>query len=432
VNAEKPGFVDQDTNVMVGPSRDDVVLRLQPMAVIRGTATDAAGEPVEHALIQVLSREVAEGRAKVRVETSVSTDDRGVYRTPGIAPGRYYVRAAGLDTAPDPDAPEAFAPVYYGGGAAFESASPVTLEPGHDLQADFSLNPQPAYRIRGTMGGCLPGNPAKIELLAAGQEPGVFPISVDSASGAFQVDGVAPGSYVLRAAQEVGDERLRGEVPIQIKGSVDGVRVRLSGAVPLRGVVRTATDDNAAAAPPGCAIKLSPAESWDSGVWETATAADGEFRIEGVLPGRYHLTMDCAAGYVASARMGDSDLLAKNEFWIPPGNAPLSIEAIVAQDGGTIDVTASSPIGSGLAWVALVPASGNQLNTRIAPFSGKFTLSGIAPGDYQAYAWTGSPEAFAYANPDARQAWAGRAVSVHVEKHDRQKIEVPVAAGETP
>ena len=71
---------------------------------------------------------------------------------------------------------------------------------------------------------------------------------------------------------------------------------------------------------------------------------------------------------------------------------------------------------------AVVTGSGN---------SAKLTFPGVAPGDYQAYAWTGSPEAFEYANPDARQAWAGPAVSVHIGERDRQSLALKIAAGET-
>jgi hypothetical protein len=96
-----------------------------------------------------------------------------------------------------------------------------------------------------------------------------------------------------------------------------------------------------------------------------------------------------------------------------------------------VDVTPASDGETGPAWVLLLPASGNELHIRFARLSAKLTFSGLAPGDYQAYAWTGSPEAFEYANPEARQAWSGRAVSVQVGARDRQSVTLKAAAGET-
>jgi len=184
---------------------------------------------------------------------------------------------------------------------------------------------------------------------------------------------------------------------------------------------------------PNCAIKLSPAGPWISGeaALEAATEPSGDFQIEDVLPGRYRLGMDCANGYISALHIGNTDLLESGELLVPPGAAPMPIEAVLASDGGTLDVTASAEGEPGPAWVLLLPGSGSALHTRFARLAAKLTFSGVAPGDYQAYAWTGSPEAFEYANPDARQAWAGPAVSVHIGERDRQSLALKIAAGET-
>ena len=435
-NAEKPGFVASGSRVVVGPSREDLVLRLQPLSVIAGKVVDEAGEPLQGVLVQLLSTLVADGRRKVRAESAVATDDRGEYRLAGVTAGRYFLRAAGWEgAAPDPDAHEAFAPVYYGGATELASASPVTVEPGRDLQADFSVSLRAAYRVRGAIAGFSPLLPAKIELLGAGGEPSGAPVNLDTATGAFQIDSVVPGSYILRATQGAGRQRNRGELALPVSADVKGAVLPLAGSVVLKGIVRVAaSSEPAPPSSPNCAIKLAPAEDWISAEdpLEASTEPSGEFAVEDVLPGRYRVGMDCASGYIAAARMGETDLLATGELRIAPGAAPPPIEAMLALDGGTVDVTASAEGDPGPAWVMLLPASGNELRTRFARLTSKLVLSGIAPGDYQAYAWTGSPEAFEYANPDARQAWAGRAVSVHVGERDRQSISLKIAAGETP
>jgi len=79
-NAEKPGFVAGGYPVTVGPSREDLLLRLHPLSMVSGKVLDDAGEPLQNALIQLLSMEVAEGRRRVRVASAIATDDRGEYR----------------------------------------------------------------------------------------------------------------------------------------------------------------------------------------------------------------------------------------------------------------------------------------------------------------------------------------------------------------
>jgi len=434
-HAEKPGFAPTGLRVALGPSREDLILRPRPLGIVTGKVVDAAGEPLRSVLVQVLAIRVLEGRRKVRVDGAAVTDDRGEYRLAGLAAGRYFLRAAGwADGGPsDADSEEAFAPVYYGGAAELAAASAITVEAGRDPRADFSVSLRGGNRIRGVLAGFSPLLPAKIELLGADEEPSGAPVVMDAATGAFHIDSVAPGSYILRATQ--GNAVSRGELPLQVTAGMKALTVPLAGAITLKGMVRlAAASGEVPPQAPNCAIKLSPASPWISGddPLEGDTEPSGEFAIEAVLPGRYRIAMDCAGGYISAARMGETDLLASGEVTIAPSTPPPPIEALLASDGGTVDVTASSEGDAGPAWVLLLPASGSDLHTRLARLSAKLTFSGVAPGDYQAYGWTGAAEAFEYANAGVRQAWAARAVSVHIGERDRQSVALKIAPGEAP
>lgn len=434
-NAEKPGFAETGVRVAVGPSRDDIVLQLQPLAAIGGKVADAAGEPLQNASIQLLSTAIIEGRRQTRVEDTVSTDDRGQYRLAGLGPGRYYLKAAGWGSAmPHADQQESFTPVYYGGAAELSSAAPLTVEPGTEVQADFSLPLLTAYRIRGRATGLLPLLAARIELLGLDREPIAVPAALDNVSGDFRIEAVPPGSYVVRVTQTSQDQPRRGELEIQVNADMQGLVLPLTGSTVVKGIVRRQTDLSAAAqSSTRCTIHLSPASAGThvEPVLKAFTAPNGDFEIAGVLPGLYRLGIDCAGGYIAAARMGDVDLLARSELLIPAGSPP-PIEALLATDGGAVDVARSSEGEPGPAWVLLLPVSGSELYTRFAHLTRQFSFAAVAPGDYQVYAWTGSPEAFAYAAADARQAWASRAVSVHVAARARQTVTLKVTAGETP
>jgi hypothetical protein len=430
-NAEKPGFAEAGSRVVVGPSRENLVLRLQPLSAITGKVSDGAAEPLQSVLIQLLSIRIAEGRRHVRVAFTAVTDDRGEYRLARIPPGRYYLRAAGWAAAPsDRDPRESFAPAYYGGAPTLASASLVTIEPGHDIQADLDVSLRPAYPIQGEIAGFSPLLPAQVELLGADREPSAAPVALDAATGKFRIDGVTVGSYILRATQGDGAARRRGELPLQVDAALNGIALPLYGGVALRGNVRMAADfDRAESSSPACAIKISAMDAWspDEPALEASTESSGEFELQNVPPGRYRLRMECAGGYLSALHLGDVDLLADGELSIPPGLAPAPVDAVLSADGGTLQVTASAEGEPGPGWLLLLPASGSELHTRLARLIAKYTFSGIAPGDYQVYAWSGSPEAFEYADPDARQAWAARAASVHIGGGDRQSIAVRVA-----
>lgn len=438
-NGEKPGFTPAGLNVMVGPSREDVVLRLPPLGVVKGKVVDANGDPLENALIQLLPLSLDNGRRKAHIEAAVSTDDRGEYRLPGLAAGRYLVRAAGWQgsVANQPNASETFAPVYYGGATDLASAAPLTVDPGREVTADFSVSLETAYRIRGSLASYSALLPAKVELLGAEGGLSVAPIALNAATGAFQISNVAPGSYLLRATQGEGDQRLRAEQAVEVASTdLFDVVLPLAHAVVVKGIVRTAGVSGAVPSPPGCSVDLIPTavSVSDEPALESMTGDEGEFEFAGVLPGRYSLRTDCANGYIASVHAGDTDLLARDELLISPGVTPPPLEAVLNTDGATVDVTPSPENDDDEAgsWLVLMPESGNPIHIKFAILRGKISISAVAPGDYQAYAWTGSPYDFEYANPAVRQAWAGHAVSVSVNARDRQSITVKLSPGESP
>jgi len=433
--AEKPGFLTAGTRVTVGPSIENLVLRLPPLALVKGRVLDGDGNPVDGAVVQLFAFAIGDGRRKVRVESTQTTDDRGEYRIPQLKPGRYLLRAAGWQgpehPAKDADLPSAFAPIYYGGGAELASAVPVTLAAGQEFSADFTVTMEPSYRVRGTVAGYAPREPVTVALLGPDGEPTAVPAAFDPASGSFQIGYVPHGSYILRATQGEGDQRLRGEQLLQV-GAADvfDVLLPLAGAVPVKGVVRLAAGAETAPGAPNCSVQLSPAvTAMYEEALDSATGEDGEFEIDGVLPGRYRLSMQCATGYLASVRAGGTDLLAHDEVVIT-GTAPPVIEAVLGTDGADLDVTPSAEDETAPAWLVLVPDSGNDLYARFSLFKSKLSLSGIAPGDYQLYAWSGSPYAFEYGNPAARQAWAGRAVSVQLAARDHQSVTLKITPGE--
>jgi hypothetical protein len=436
-SGEKPGFAAAGLLVSVGPSREDIQLRLQPLAVVKGKALDSNGEPLENALVQLLSVKVQSGRRRVRVASVAATDDRGEYRLSGLRPGRYLLRAAGWQGSSASDEAGSyatFAPVYYGGARELAFAMPLMVEADHETIADFSLGLETAYRIRGNLSGYSPLVPLSIELLRPGEGVSAGRVDFDAATGAFAISPVAPGSYILRATQGEGSRRVAGEQAVEIGASnVDGMVLTLAGSVALKGMVRVENVSETAPSSPGCSVALSPADAWvsDPDTLESPTGEVGAFAIAGVLPGRYLLRMDCANGYIKTARADEMDLLTRDELVIPGGSPPL-LDAVLGMDGAMLDVSATQNDAPAAGWLLLLPASGANIHAKLSVLRGKATLTGVAPGDYQAYAWTGSADEFEYANPNVRQAWAARAVSVHVAAGERQTIALQAYAGEIP
>src|SRR5919198_3991748 len=104
VNATAPSYVPVTLDPQSAPAEyhhvgDSVKVTLVKGGVINGTVTDASGEPVVAVRVRALMVRDASGQPGVGgVPVERLTDDRGVYRLYGLAPGTYVVSAGGRDS----------------------------------------------------------------------------------------------------------------------------------------------------------------------------------------------------------------------------------------------------------------------------------------------------------------------------------------------
>lgn len=127
---------------------------------------------------------------------------------------------------------------------------------------------------------------------------------------------------------------------------------------------------------------------------------NGEVTFTDVLPGSYRLAFNCFIGYVTSAHLGGTDLLANPVLTIAPGVAPPTIEVAARFGGGTLSVTlkggdAAKDAQTGILLVpqfasAMGPVAMGGANAQNdqpdAPGSAVYEFRNLAPGTYAAYA----------------------------------------------
>jgi hypothetical protein len=102
VSAMKMGYSgcsSGEVTIADGQVLTDVVARCQKWAVISGTVTDEAGQPVVGVRVDAYRRTIAFGEVRLSPWTAFSrfatTDDRGMFRLPELPPGEY---TAGVTT----------------------------------------------------------------------------------------------------------------------------------------------------------------------------------------------------------------------------------------------------------------------------------------------------------------------------------------------
>jgi hypothetical protein len=300
-------------------------------------------------------------------DTRIATDDQGMYRAFGLAPGRYLaavvpatelggeqrvpasdeidrifqelrqgtLRAAASPAGtPSPEAPRRFAwaPVYHPGTATRANAIVVEVGAGEERSGvDIALAPVPVARLRGQVhnpGGPVSGIQLWLAATAAGT-PVSFSAPVLSArpgpDGRFMYSNVPPGEYTI-TARVTAPEPLFATTSVLVDGrDVESVTLTLQPSMSLSGRLELAGDGPPPVAdlaalrltlqPPPALRGSTVINGTSFGRSFTAAGAfrpDGTFDIRGILPGEYQpaMTLPAAGGWwLRSVEVGGRDVL---------------------------------------------------------------------------------------------------------------------------
>ncbi len=416
ISAERGGYVadpklrTQPVTVGLEEPAGPVTLHLIRTGAVSGHVLDADGAPITGASVELMPMRIGK-RRRAAVSYAVS-DDRGAYRAYNIPPGRYKLLVTYSPRHGQPvrmqhekdkskDIPaDTYGPTYYPNTLDTAQAAAVQIDSGGDLQGmDIGLQHTKAVRVRGRVSG--PDDqitPLMMVILApAGMgEPVTAQVRPD---GSFELNDVAPGKYSLGAAGFLQQgKQLTANQPLEVgESDVDGVQLLLGRAQSVTGVLVTGAGRKL---PPGLMVVLEarePAEELRGRSGGFAQVNEnGTFALENVAPGDYDLIVGSANKgddlYVSSIRAGDADLFASG-IHIGAAAVP-AIEVTIKANGATIDVKVvdekGTPVPEARVLMRPDPPRRSQPALRAecqADASGKCTLSGIAPGDYHAFAF---------------------------------------------
>jgi uncharacterized protein (DUF2141 family) len=307
--------------------RADLRLPLWKHAAVCGTLSDSSGSPLASVQLDAFVSVAAAGRLSFRTATTYSarTDDRGRFRIHGLAPGRYLVmpRRSELQAVSPPMAP--------GNDATIEDidgdGADVTVRDGEErCGVDIRLTRVAAYRVRGQLTSGAAAGSVVAQVVLADQrflEDVVIAETTADDTGAFVFPRVPAGRYEVRALTSIAGRSAAGPtartlfqtapVPPDIGRVLKGARllgsveatidrqdalvviapaagVTVSGSVVFKGA--ETIPGSVSAAP--LQIRLSPADGTElPGLLAdfVSVGPDGQFRIEGLPPGRYAFHM---------------------------------------------------------------------------------------------------------------------------------------------
>ncbi|MGH9722228.1 MAG: carboxypeptidase regulatory-like domain-containing protein [Bryobacteraceae bacterium] len=421
LSAERNGFVRQDySRSSAARSRPSVLelspgqrltglaIRLTPQAVITGRITDEDGEPLADVMVQALRHRYVQGRKQLASAGQSQTNDLGIYRIHGLAPGKYYVGAMRHQmsmrgaVASDPSGAEfGYVPTYYPAATDPAGAAQLDATAGNELRGvDLAMLRARMTRVRGRLTGIPNGPPgrAMLQLLPRGgaASPGFTRNSstVRDAAGNFEFRGVLPGSYILSGEFWDGRKRRASRQAIDVGPTgLDGVTLAVSDAAPLPGRVRV---DGATEAVPlkGVSVYLQAREISFMGGASARVKDDGALVLDNLLADVYTVGVNGlpAGYYLKSVRHGQNDVL-ENGADLTAGVAG-SLDVVVSPAGAQIEgavINAKQEPAPGCQLV-LIPDSRKGPRTQFiktvtADQNGRYLIQGVAPGDYALYAF---------------------------------------------
>ena len=472
--AERTGLLEVDKHraradgrvltLTAGQDLKDLRIRLQAAAVVRGRVTDEDGDPLPNAQVAVLRQTFVSGRGRWEQAGAERTNDLGEYRVAGLPAGNYYVSVspppdfkslienAGLAAAdahnsgaPDKPAGTSYQTTYYPGTADRSQAAPVELHAGDDFPVNFSLTPSPSLSIRGSVVNLPPRSSAAIMLQSRD-----FSLVLNGAEmhpdGSFVIRDVAPGAYTILATVGNGPVPMMARQALQVvSNSVEDLRLSPQPGGWIHGRLRLESKGNGGRLDPSqFFLQLRSVDGDEEGLSSFLAgagfntlihvAADGAFEWKGVPPGNYHVQLVSDGGanadvFLKSASAGNRDAA---DAGISVNGGAVVVDLLASGNGGVVEGVVTDPKGDPVANAVVVAIPEMRLRSRIERYrrtvsdqSGRFTLHGVAPGEYTLFAWE-SVEGEAYYNPEFLKNYEGQGSGLHLNEGERKSVQVNV------
>jgi Carboxypeptidase regulatory-like domain len=432
--ANAPGYITVPADPNAPPSYyrigDSVRLELVRGGVITGVVTNALGEPVVAVRVRAGMVRDAKGQPPKMASAGLMeqpTDDRGVYRMYGLAPGNYLVSAGGFGTAQsfqfnpyDSDLPT------YAPSSARDNAVEVSVRGGEESSADIRYRAEAGFSISGTVK--LAGTTGATIMLTSvgGSYPVANAFQVPGGRG-FAFNGIANGDYDL-VAQEINTSQnptapvlaLSERKRVTVKGaSVTGIELVPRPLASVRG--RISLESSKA---PECQGKRPPSlaemivrlqrpekEAEKENLpylllfgGSATPDSNGTFAFSNVSPGKYQFEPRFYARYwyLQSITLGGSAAVTKPKSPTPVGKIDAAANWTVVKSGDQVTnliITlaegaaslrgrlAAADAATGLS-LYVVPAEQDKAEdvlrffvTEIAA-DGTFVLNNLPPGRY--------------------------------------------------
>jgi hypothetical protein len=464
--ASRNGFVGQTYSPLGSTNRNvplalsngqqlkEIVFKLTPQGVISGRILDEDGEPLGNVAVQCMMYRYQRGKRQLMNQNGTSTNDLGEFRVFGLGPGKYVISATNqsrdmfmmgperiVGTAQAIQAAEeGYATTYYPSSTNPESASVLEITPGVQISGiNITLVRVRTVRIKGHVSlGAASEARRNINVMLTPRDnmgfgmPRAMARGID-AQGNFQLRGVEPGSYILRANYMQENKQYSARLPMEVGNSnIEGIELELQPPAEIEG--RIVIEENGDLKGANLNVFLQPKITGPMvGGAGGQVKDDQTFKLLNVSQDPYDLNVfGLPEGfYLKSVRLGQQDV-TETGVDFTQGISAEQFTVVINPNGGQVDGAVQNAKGDPAigATVTLIPDAEHRsiswmYKTANTDQNGHFTFKGVRPGEYKAYAWE-DIEQGAQQDPDFVKPHesAGEAVSVKQSSHETVQLKV--------
>ncbi len=416
----------------------NLVIKMTAQAVISGRVTDADGDGIAHARVQLSKRGWSDGKMGENGFSDAHTDDEGNFRLAALPPGTYYVSAQRESGRPqivrellDENAHpfrEREAQTYYNGALSFRAATPIVLKLGQEISGVNVVLQKTA--LRELSGRLAPGwNAAAPSMLwLASNDGGFTTIATIQKDGTFRADGILPGQYVLQSLG-LADSDVMAQTPVDLtEHDADGLILEPLELMTFKAVIRADGASAEGKRPPIDQMILFETKSGDGSPGQREP--DGKFSFSGLIPGIYTIGLDTDTYFIKRVLV---DGEPANGFSPDNGSKidlrrahPKQLELVVSSNMSMLTgkVVADHPITTG---VSVLLQEDGQAVTKydFAGANGQFAWKSLPPGKYHLYAFEDFDQN-SWGSPDVAAMLAGKAVPVELHEGEKREVNVPL------
>jgi Carboxypeptidase regulatory-like domain len=445
-------------NLVGGQEVKNLLFRLIPSATIAGRIENEDGEPIAWSHVTALRTSYVSGKRTFATAATYSTNDLGEYRLFGLPPGRYFISAmyrpgashGGSDSEYDyggvGSLKENYVLTYYPGTYDSTKAQSITVKSGEEIPStDFTMRPASVYRVRGRVINTIP-DPKHVEhpvvfLLPRGGAIQNDSMSFDDANvakkdGAFELPGVAPGSYTIEAQIFDGDQQHAVTQSIEVgDADLDGIQLVISKGFNASGHIRWdgtpghIEDELFVTARPDGQNQINTGfarvDRDGSFIWNQGSDTSIHIQVEGLRDN----------GYVKAADYGGVDVLEQG--FTPRAGSNATLEITLSAHGAQLmgNVTDENGLPIVGVWVVLVPDQKHRerhdlYRAERTDQHGAFKITQVAPGDYGLYSWD-DVENGVWEDPDFMRPFEEKKLGERVIVQDRDDKSINITVIKT-